>query len=358
MAVDAVGEQLQLSASSTSSMSLEAELGQQGSPARASSSSDVSMARTSSNGSSGAPLVHRDVVSDTSVADVVAQIQCVQDHFSALGAGHAVVAGPGADEECERELEQEEEEEQEAEVQVPAATAAAETAWDYRSAFTASSPAQLQGCTVLSLSQVLQRVGSAGGVQEIGWCDSCYATQNFVQSIAAGVSPGLSDYLRPVGALLLFPGRGELLLLSEREADALQSELWARPPLRASSSPNLLLNLPYLRLRTSSSQDAAATSAGSAGQPPLFLASQLSARGSSTRAELPVGGVSGDALVSVCLFAGCVMYGSEMQRGLLHSLMRGRKEAAQELVGWRGKLHTLSRSDLDRACADDAFESR
>jgi len=49
------------------------------------------------------------------------------------------------------------------------------------------------------------------------------------------------------------------------------------------------------------------------------------------------------------------VYGSEAQQTVLHDMMRGRKEAAQELVGWRGKMHMLARSDLDRACADDEF---
>ena len=47
------------------------------------------------------------------------------------------------------------------------------------------------------------------------------------------------------------------------------------------------------------------------------------------------------SLVSVQLFAGCVMYGSDAQRVLLHELMCGRKEAAQELLGWRVKVHML-----------------
>jgi len=76
-------------------------------------------------------------------ATVATNILDVQERFSALGSGHAVLAGHGADEECERELEQEEEEEQEAEVQVPAAVAAHETDWVWSKAFTASGPDQL-----------------------------------------------------------------------------------------------------------------------------------------------------------------------------------------------------------------------
>jgi hypothetical protein len=296
---------------------------------------------------------------NTVVSDLLDDVRSVCGRFSALGAGHCVVSGgSGADEECERELEQEEEEEQEVERQLPAATAAAVTDWDWASAFTATSPAQLRGCTVLQLSQVLQLVASTGGVGGIGWCDRVWATHNFVHSIAAsGAPPGLSDYLRPVGALLMFAGSGQLLLLSEREADALQRELWGHTVRRTAKPANLLLSLPYLRLACNTDiRRSEAAGSSSAQQQQVFMASELSAAGSSTAA--PAAShlqrvLSVDALVSVQLFGGYMMYGSGAQRVLLHDMVSGRREAAQELVGWRGKLHTLPRSDLDRACADD-----
>jgi hypothetical protein len=300
----------------------------------------------------------------------VTSIRGVLRRFSGLGQGHAVLAGQGTDEECERELEQEEEEETEREVQVPAATAAAENSWDWRSALTASSPCRLQqaGCQMVQLPQGVQQIGAEGGVGEVGWCGKVWVSHNFLHSISGSpVSPGLRDYLRPVGALLVFSASREVLLLSEREADAVQSEVWSTAAAAsklhaAAGSPNVLVSLPYLRLActdasTAGSHMAVAATTEAAGpnggQQQLFLASPN--RGGV--AAVPTTGqlaalVPVEVLVSVQLFAGAVMYGSTDQRELLHGLVSGRREAAQELLAWRGRLHLLARSDLDRACND------
>jgi hypothetical protein len=283
-----------------------------------------------------------------------------------------VLAGQGTDEECERELEQEEEEETEREVQVPAATAAVETSWDWRSALTASSPRTLQqaGCQMVQLPQGVQQVGAEGGVGEVAWCGKVWVSHNYLYSISGSpVSPGLRDYLRPVGALLVFPASREVLLLSEREADAVQSEVWATAAAAsklhaAAGLPNVLVSLPYLRLArtegsTVNSNKAVAAAAEPAGldggQQQLFLATALAAPSRGGVANVPstdqlVSPVPVEVLVSVQLFAGAVMYGSTGQRELLHGLVAGRREAAQELLAWRGRLHLLARSDLDRAC--------
>jgi len=176
--------------------------------------------------------------------------------------------------------------------------------------------------------------------------------------------------LRPVGALILFPGSRQLLLLSEREADALQRQVWAPgsagfdlSALRRLAGSNLLVSLSYLRLGSQTDGGAVQETGPTlrTGQPvqQLMLASELVPRNSNaalTAAARVPSWLAVDALVSVQLFAGCVMYGSEAQRAQLHRLMQGKKEAAQELVGWRGKLHMLPRSNLDRACADDLFD--
>jgi hypothetical protein len=292
-----------------------------------------------------------------------------------------VLAGQGTDEECERELEQAEEEETEREVQVPAATAAAETSWNWHSAFTASSSRTLQqaGCQMVQLPQGVQQVGGEGGVGEITWCGTVWVSHNYLHSISGSpVSPGLRDYLRPVGALLVFPASRVVLLLSEREADAVQSEVWAtvagaaasKLPATAGTMPNLLLSLPYLRLAcaeatTVSSLRSVAATAEPAGPDPqydiaqlqqqAFLVTALAAPSRGGAAAVPrpdqlAALVPAELLVSVQLFAGAVMYGSAVQRELLHGLMSGKREAAQELLAWRGRLYLLERSDLDRAC--------
>jgi hypothetical protein len=62
--------------------------------------------------------------------------------------------------------------------------------------------------------------------------------------------------------------------------------------------------------------------------------------------------LSVELLVAVQLFAGAAMYCSAEQCKLLHGLVSGRREAAQELLAWRGRLHLLACSNLDRACSE------
>ena len=264
------------------------------------------------------------------------------------------------------------------EVQVPAATAAEEVSWNWRSALTANSARKLQqaGCQMVQLPQGVQEVGAGGCVGDIAWCSKVWVSHNFLNSISGSpASPGLRDFLRPVGALLVFRTSREVLLLSEREADAVQTEVWATSAAAgtsklhaaAGSLPNLLLSLPYLRLacaqaNTDDRGRAAAAAAEPAGpdtvQQQLFLATALAAptgsRGGVAATPWPdqlASLVPVELLVSVQLFAGAVMYGSTSQHQLLHGLMSGRREAAQELLAWRGRPHLLARSDLDRACS-------
>jgi hypothetical protein len=312
--------------------------------------------------------------SDDAGADIIsatlADICAVQQRFTELAAGHDVLAGQGADEECERELEQEEEEEKEQETELPAEAAAAETDWTWAAALTATSASQLLGCRTMQLPEAVALVqpSESADVRSISWSPKVLVSRNFLCSVErrgsgfGALSDGLAGYMRPVAGLLFFPGSGELLLLSEREADALQKLAWDTARTRPSAAPaqapapsrarNVLLSLSSLRL--------AFTEGSSGPEQPLFLATQLPPASPDAAAprqlstllqqRLPL-----EALVSVQLFAGSVMVGSARQRQHLHNLMRGKKEAAADLVGWRGKLHMLPRSDLDRACADDVF---
>jgi hypothetical protein len=162
--------------------------------------------------------------------------------------------------------------------------------------------------------------------------------------------------LRPVDALLLFPSSGEVLLLSQREADALQEVLWKSTFGSSSSSEApVLLSLAYARLA------AADGPAGVHHHQQLMLASPLitaaavgamQLRSQSKRlcmSQLQLGTAQ---LVSLLLFNGSASYGSAAQREQLRKMMRGKRGAAEVLLGLRGKSALLERSDLELACDD------
>ncbi|PNH12760.1 hypothetical protein TSOC_000242, partial [Tetrabaena socialis] len=294
-------------------------------------------------------------------ADMQALVRQVVDRSGLYGDGHEVRAGGGgADEECERELEEEEEEEQEVERQVPRAQPAAERDWDYATALAARSPSQLDpAARVVPLPAVAQRL-EPGTLADIGWSPRVFCTSNFAHAIA-GLQPGaaLNEYLRAVDALLLFPGSGELLLLSEREADQLLGRIWAARDggggggAPAAPAP-LLVSLGYARLALST------------GAAPLLQQAKRCVRHAAPPAAAIVphradgGGqaaLSGfrqwlSPLLCVQLFNGEASYGCAQQRRELDRLMARRLGDAEALVAMRGKQPTLPRSDLEQACRE------
>ncbi|GLC35571.1 thioredoxin-disulfide reductase [Pleodorina starrii] len=273
----------------------------------------------------------------------------IQAQAAEVGSGHNVVAGASAgDEECERELEEEEEEEQEVERQVPRVVAASERDWDYASVLGAGSIRELAPTAV-----VLDLYRAAGmllpeSLRTIGWLAKVRCTLNFLVGIVRNPACcPLNEYLRPVGALVLFRS-GEVLLVSEREADQLQALIWngARSGGTATSAADapLLVDLCFAR------------QAFVSGITPM-LALPLTAAGggrdgSAVKWSRAMQQLGPTRLASVQLFNGETSYGSEALREALRALVWRRREDVEVLVGMRGKLALLPRSDLERACED------
>ncbi|GIL51274.1 hypothetical protein Vafri_7113, partial [Volvox africanus] len=149
-------------------------------------------------------------------------VSCIAAEAADLGSGHLVIASATAgDEECERELEEEEEEE-EVERQVPAVKAARESDWNYATGLKASSVADLDAAAALKpLSDAVVTL-EPKSLSDISWSSAVWCTRNFLNTAASSPNTAeLNQYLRPVGALVLFAS-GDVLLVSEREADQLQ----------------------------------------------------------------------------------------------------------------------------------------
>jgi hypothetical protein len=260
-----------------------------------------------------------------------------------LAAGHQVVAGDthtmGADEECEREQEQEEEEE----VQVPRAAPAAEQDWQYSAVLEAGTVSPLLSTAgIVPLAQLAQQLHPAG-LGDIPWSGDVYVTRNFYTTVTG--TSGLSEYLRPLGHLLLFSS-GQVLLLSDREADGVLKAAWGSTKRRSSSGST---KPPQLMLLTHADPDAFRkhgdsglwlASAAPTGQP---LTVTLGA-GKHSSLKLTV-----QHVVSLVLFNGGAMFSSMEQREQLVRMVQGRQEEVEALLALRGKLPQLPRSHLEQA---------
>ncbi|KAG2494611.1 hypothetical protein HYH03_007376 [Edaphochlamys debaryana] len=278
----------------------------------------------------------------------------IVEHSAEYGEDHMVVAGGRADEECERELEQEEEKEEEVEQEVPRVTPRTETTWNLAAALaggiTALTPASLAaaaGVAILPLPSAVQQSLAPAALHGIPWSTKIYATDNFLVTASPRPSP-LNEYLRPLDALVLFPGSGEALLISEREADRLLGALWQRRRHEAAhggrgSAAPLLVSLCYLR-------DACASEAVPRLAVSLDTGTTLAGSGTGLGAAgAAPGSLDARALVSMQLFNGEASYARGAARREVRALMVGRREEAEALVGMRGKGVALPKSDLERA---------
>jgi hypothetical protein len=284
---------------------------------------------------------HKQLCSSSGAAlspDALSRITQIEQKGQQLGQGYSVIADRGLSEEVERELQEEEEQEEEVEVQPPLVTPAAENDWQYIAVLQpgVTSLKQLRSkagslFSVMQLSEVPNLLLEGAGLSSIPWSSKVYCSANFVCTTAAsqrrvrsssstagggdgmtvGAAGGLSEYLRPLDALLVFPSSGEVLLLSEREADSLQEELWRAAASGSSSSSGapVLMNLAYARF---------AADEGPAGaQQRLLLASpvksaaaarQLSTQVSCKRMRMDELQLGTAELVSMLLFNGSTSY--------------------------------------------------
>lgn len=129
-----------------------------------------------------------------------------------------------------------------------------------------------------------------------------------------------------------------MLLVSEREADALLELLWKPKSRKAANNGKPGCEAPVLLLLSC---------AAASGAPLARCISSSPTLARHARAAPPV-----PALVSLKLFDGETVYGSEGLFREVHRLMQRKKKVAEELTSARGKQSMLPRSDLERACED------
>eukprot|EP00899_Mesostigma_viride_P028443 jgi/Mesvir1/8784/Mv02694-RA.1 len=263
-----------------------------------------------------------------------------------------------------------------------------ELAWDYASIFGAKSPTGLP-TQVLSLRDVMGWLDPTG-LKGMPWPGSVWVTSNFLHGTrehdAATSCDGmkLNEFLRAVDAVLYFRTRGEALLLSEGEADAVLALLWERDGLvrqaghplnrgsrqasvaassitgtrvelfhlsyagRAPSAKPHKLEAPQATThcpRVAAAINNRRPSLNSflvSGQRPALLVD-------SPHATFPcMGSLCAKVATSLLLFSGGTSYSKQEHHDELHRLLRCDGSLAREIVVMRGRLHHFPRSDLER----------
>jgi len=250
----------------------------------------------------------------------------------------------GFDEECERELEHERSIEKEEEEQLPLQKPHVQEDWPFATLLEVRTPAELPAnANIQSLSDTMQTRFASTNLSEVYWsmCN-IFVTRNFTETVAStmeGEIANISDFLRPVDAIVLFESNDSCLLLSEWEADKTIELFWGIDEEKA-VMPRFT-NLTYLL---------EAISAHTEDVPKLQLPYSTSRRqkGNGNMVHL-----SEHTLGGLQLLAGHTMFSSEARRGAVADLLPTpeAKKAALDLVVLRGEGHMISRSDLEEICS-------
>ncbi|EEY58354.1 uncharacterized protein PITG_01010 [Phytophthora infestans T30-4] len=131
--------------------------------------------------------------------------------------------------ECERELHVEEEEEHEQEREVAVSRPRKEKTWNYSSILGARSIENLYGIVdVMSMDSFIRQWLTPTNLADLAWTRSkLFGTENFFTTIVARKGMDhLNEFLRLIDVMLIFEN-GQVLLVSECEADHILGLLWA-----------------------------------------------------------------------------------------------------------------------------------
>ncbi|CAM9657855.1 unnamed protein product, partial [Hapterophycus canaliculatus] len=247
--------------------------------------------------------------------------------------GQAVVVSRDVDVagECEREMKLELEAEEEEERQTAAVVPRAEVDWDYAAALSATSVGPLRTTAkVISLASAWEQLGVEASIDSTKTsAQAVFCTHNFFNTIENNERRGSQDEcLRPVDWALAF-ANGDVLLLSEREANGVllargESNDRMAPEM---STPSALIHLSY---------------AGSAQRGPALNTNTLMRDIIQDRGAQICAALSG-----IWVFGGITNIPKD-GREAVKSLIKGGRAAIQYIVACRDHGHMLPRSDLER----------
>ena len=238
------------------------------------------------------------------------------------------------EEECERELEKELELEQEVERQIPIRIARDEHCWDVTQLLYCFQPKDIKGAYVKSLAKFVNNhiyfegkpFKSRPGLH---WPPDIHGTENFFNACEnkeiLNTRSSSNDYLRLIDSFLIFRN-GEILLVSEREADKILELTWNN------KCPTfVLVNLTYTRKAYKTNT--------------IKFQSPISTFNAAFA-------VSDNVIAALELFHGEVMYATDNRKKAVETILSAvsGKLLAPVFPAMRGLGFTYARSDLEKFC--------
>jgi len=159
-------------------------------------------------------------------AEYFKYVKMIESHACKYGLGTQILAS-SLDEECERELEQEEEQEEEVELEIAKMMKRHEVDWNVCPEVLRNKEEFFGVAGVVSLTHAVTEHMKPDTLREIEWrlgakLDSVYMTSNFLRTVQGD---HLGMHLRTVDAFVFL--HGLMVLLSDRESDALLDAEWA-----------------------------------------------------------------------------------------------------------------------------------
>eukprot|EP01034_Spumella_vulgaris_P031843 gene31843-39333_t len=258
----------------------------------------------------------------TKMRKLLTQVDVFADQFGV----DVQITGSKNEEEAEKQLEKEVEKEVEREVQLPVQIPADEMDWVFENVFFERLPAG-----VLPLQQMVEKPTSASlSLKSIQWNSETQiqCTSNFINTLKPIFSFNAqveNDYLRTVDVCLYFTATKRVLLVSEREADAILTLMLKHKTQQGVQFIHLSdLHREYNALTVS-------TAANKTPIPPLTAFLLMLFNGDTT---FPPGSKSASAMTATV-------------KG-----KRAAQSAALKIPPSRGKSHLLPMSDLEATCKE------
>ena len=272
----------------------------------------------------------------------------IDDRITKYGVEFSTKIGSNVEEECERELEKEVELEQEVQKEIPKQVPRSEDYWSAKKLMLCSSCEDLRNYVSLEsiASFVQNHIHFKGAALEnysknsIKWPERIYGTKNFFHTCEVGLTclsyfrsrslESCNEYLRLVDNFLIFQ-TGEIVLLSEREADNVLKFAWEKH-----SNKFAIMSLTYARRRLENG--------GIKFQNPFLKEGE-------TITAIGEFELKDDTLAALAFFQGLVMF-SNFEKSSLENILASdwAKEVAPSFCAMRGLGFSYSRSDLEILC--------
>ena len=260
----------------------------------------------------------------------------INSRIEEYGKEYKTKLGSSMEEECERELEKEMDVEEEIQSEISSRSPIPEDIWDVKILLACSSPLQMN--KFVKITELKNFIDNNIFVERkpvnqhqtsiFNWPPSVYGTDNFFKTVE-NPSPNLifsmNDYLRHVDFFLVFDN-GDVVLISEREADNIQMLTWTEE-----CRTFVMRSLTYTRKQP-------------AGESVTFQSPPYTPWG---RFQ-----VSEGTMAALSLFQGLVMFPSNEEKAAVAEILStdSAKQEAALFCEMRGLDFTYQMSDLQKLC--------